>query len=249
LETNLAASDEGLMLKVDSSTLPVTKNQQGTSLRHFLKTRNKIFVAITIAILLLGAVVLSIGLVPHQTPNYVLVGTCQTPATDQSGNFITNPEQYCLSQNQVTQSFSVYNCIAVGAGYKCTFYVISGYGSTTDTAAQDVGLAIITCGAVALAVLARPIQPSKAQISYNSRKIRILVNEGICVANTVCVGIAPKVFQLEPEKKGALAPKVKVIDPYGADNDTIIEAAKMCPTQAIMIEDAITGERIFPVPK
>jgi len=39
-----------------------------------------------------------------------------------------------------------------------------------------------------------------------------------------------------------------VLDPYGADNDTIIQAAEMCPTGAVIIEDAETGERIHPPP-
>jgi ferredoxin len=210
--------------------------------------KNKIFFLITVGILVSGSAILGIGLIPQETPNYVLVARGYVPNADANGTYITDPAQYYATHINIGL-FDVSNCPPQGNGYLCSFSNIQGYRLTTDVAAQEYGAGIIAVGVIALTILFRPLPTVEAEPGYNSKKIRIIIDEGICVANSVCVGIAPKVFQLEPEKKGALAPKAKVIDLYGADNDTIIEAAKMCPTYAIIIEDAETGERIFPVPK
>jgi len=37
-----------------------------------------------------------------------------------------------------------------------------------------------------------------------------------------------------------------VVDPPGDDEAAILEAAENCPVSAIFVEDAETGERLFP---
>lgn len=39
--------------------------------------------------------------------------------------------------------------------------------------------------------------------------------------------------------------KAIVLDPKGADDDTVLNAAEACPTQAIVLEDD-TGNQIYP---
>jgi ferredoxin len=73
-----------------------------------------------------------------------------------------------------------------------------------------------------------------------ARKLRVWVDHQTCVGNTMCEAIAPKVFRLNDNRQSeAVAP----------DSDTlekILEAAESCPVSAIFVEDAETGERLFP---
>jgi ferredoxin len=63
--------------------------------------------------------------------------------------------------------------------------------------------------------------------------MRVVVNYDVCESNAVCMGIAPEVFEvrdddnlyvLQEEPDESLRPKVE-------------EAVRMCPKQAISIED------------
>ena len=56
----------------------------------------------------------------------------------------------------------------------------------------------------------------------------------------MCETIAPKVFQLNDDRQS------EVVNP-GADTvEKILEAAENCPVSAIFVEDADTGEQLFP---
>ncbi len=68
-------------------------------------------------------------------------------------------------------------------------------------------------------------------------KIKLLRDK--CISAGTCVAIAPDVFALDDEGKVVLK------DPQGADEDTILDAARSCPTQAIEIYDD-EGKRLFP---
>jgi ferredoxin len=69
--------------------------------------------------------------------------------------------------------------------------------------------------------------------------MRIKVDRDLCIAASSCVDIAPKVFQIDDEHKAY------VVDPNGADEDTIWEAAESCPTTAIILEDE-NGKQLYP---
>ncbi len=68
---------------------------------------------------------------------------------------------------------------------------------------------------------------------------RIEVDRDLCIGAASCVVIAEKVFKLDSENKAI------VIDPKGADDETILEAAKSCPTQAIFLYDE-NDNQIYP---
>ncbi len=68
-------------------------------------------------------------------------------------------------------------------------------------------------------------------------KIKILRDK--CISAATCVAIAPETFELDDEGKVVLK------DPKGNDEQTIIDAAKSCPTQAIEIYGD-DDKRIFP---
>jgi ferredoxin len=57
----------------------------------------------------------------------------------------------------------------------------------------------------------------------------------------MCEAIVPKVFRLNDNRQSEVA------DPTGDSVEKILEAAENCPVSAIFVEDAETGERLFPV--
>jgi len=70
--------------------------------------------------------------------------------------------------------------------------------------------------------------------------MKIVVDRSKCIAASNCIGMAPKVFALDGQKKAF------VVDARGAGEETLIEAAEACPTEAILLYDENTGEKIFP---
>jgi ferredoxin len=73
-----------------------------------------------------------------------------------------------------------------------------------------------------------------------TRRLRITVDHGLCVGNAQCVGLAPGVFRHNE------AVQSEVTDPAGAPEAVVLKAARFCPTGAIRVEDAGTGEALFP---
>ncbi len=69
--------------------------------------------------------------------------------------------------------------------------------------------------------------------------MKIEIKKDLCISAASCVAIAPGVFQLDDEGK------VYLVDKKGADEDTILEAAKSCPVQCIVIKDD-NGKQIYP---
>lgn len=68
---------------------------------------------------------------------------------------------------------------------------------------------------------------------------KIVVDRNLCIGAASCVAVAPGVFELDSENKAV------VYNPKGADDETILLAAKSCPTQAILVFDE-DGNQIFP---
>ncbi len=72
------------------------------------------------------------------------------------------------------------------------------------------------------------------------RRIRAWVDKQRCMATQGCISVAPEAFALEADHKSS------VLDPAAVPEGRLWEAAQICPTGAIIIEDADTGERLFP---
>lgn len=72
-------------------------------------------------------------------------------------------------------------------------------------------------------------------------RFRISIDYDRCVGSRICVLTAPKVFGLNKDLQS------QVLDPAGADDETILAAAEGCPMMAISLTDVDTGERIFPL--
>jgi len=69
--------------------------------------------------------------------------------------------------------------------------------------------------------------------------IKISVDREKCISAATCIAIAPETFELDGEGKAVIK------NPIGNDEATIIEAAKSCPTQAIIITDE-NGKQLAP---
>ena len=73
-----------------------------------------------------------------------------------------------------------------------------------------------------------------------TQRLRVWIDRNKCVGSTMCVQIAPRSFALDERKQS------KVIDPQGDTAARLRDAAEQCPVSAIVLEDADTGERVFP---
>jgi ferredoxin len=74
-----------------------------------------------------------------------------------------------------------------------------------------------------------------------ARALRIRVDHEVCVGNAMCTTIAPAVFVLNDDRQS------EAVNSAGDTVEKILEAAENCPVSAITVEDAETGERLFPV--
>ena len=73
-----------------------------------------------------------------------------------------------------------------------------------------------------------------------ARKLKVWVDRQVCVGNAMCEAIAPKVFRLDDKRQS------EAVNPAGDTEEKILEAAENCPVSAIFVEDAETGEQLFP---
>ena len=73
-----------------------------------------------------------------------------------------------------------------------------------------------------------------------ARQLRITVDLDVCVGNDLCTNIATNVFALNEDIQS------EAVNPEGDSEEKVLEAAENCPVSAIMVEDAETGETLFP---
>jgi ferredoxin len=69
---------------------------------------------------------------------------------------------------------------------------------------------------------------------------RIEIDLLACVGFAECTKTAPGVFRLDE-----FANQSSVVDPNGADDETVFRAAEACPVSAISLYDASSGQRVF----
>ena len=73
-----------------------------------------------------------------------------------------------------------------------------------------------------------------------ARILRITVDHNVCVGNAMCELFASNTFALNDDRQST------VVNPEGDPEEKVLEAAENCPVSAITVEDADTGERLFP---
>jgi ferredoxin len=71
-----------------------------------------------------------------------------------------------------------------------------------------------------------------------TRALRVTVDKSICVSNGWCLKNLPAVFREDSDGQS------EAFDPLGADEEAIVDAAYNCPTGAISVVDASTGENL-----
>ncbi|MBP9691083.1 ferredoxin [Candidatus Woesebacteria bacterium] len=72
------------------------------------------------------------------------------------------------------------------------------------------------------------------------RDLKFHVDRDLCIGAATCVAISPNTFLMDSEAKAI------IIDTADTDsNESIIDAARGCPTAAIIVEDD-KGNKIFP---
>jgi len=69
---------------------------------------------------------------------------------------------------------------------------------------------------------------------------KITVDRSVCIGSATCVVIAPDAFELDSE-----GISVVKLDALKVDQETLLNAAKSCPVQAISVFDE-DDSRIFP---
>jgi len=69
--------------------------------------------------------------------------------------------------------------------------------------------------------------------------LKVRVDRDLCIGIGNCVAFAPSVFALDADNKAV------VLDPSSVDEFTVLESAKSCPEQAIIIEDN-EGQQLYP---
>jgi len=69
--------------------------------------------------------------------------------------------------------------------------------------------------------------------------MRVRVDRDLCIGVGNCVAYAPTVFELDHENKAV------VLDPSSVDDNTLLEAAKSCTENAIIVEDE-QGRQLYP---
>ena len=63
--------------------------------------------------------------------------------------------------------------------------------------------------------------------------MRVVVNMSQCESNALCMGVAPDIFQLDDDDVLTVLNET----PDESDRDRVLEAIRMCPKQAISIEE------------
>jgi ferredoxin len=66
--------------------------------------------------------------------------------------------------------------------------------------------------------------------------LTVMIDESACAAHGDCVDVAPEVFALDDVAK---------VVGTGPD-DLLLAAAEACPSTAIVIRDAETGDHVYP---
>lgn len=74
----------------------------------------------------------------------------------------------------------------------------------------------------------------------SEKKWKICIDREQCIGDGMCVNDAPETFELDDEQKAF------VLDGPGDEPEYILDAAKSCPLDIIVITDAATGARVYP---
>ena len=69
---------------------------------------------------------------------------------------------------------------------------------------------------------------------------KIEVDRDLCIGDQMCCNEAPNCFEMDDEDKAI------VVNPDGDSDEEILTAAQSCPTDAISLHDAGSGDKVWP---
>jgi ferredoxin len=72
-----------------------------------------------------------------------------------------------------------------------------------------------------------------------ARELTVVVDGDVCAASQLCFEVVPEAFRLNDDGVA------EVDDLSAATEDQLLEAARRCPTGAIIVRDSATGERVY----
>lgn len=72
------------------------------------------------------------------------------------------------------------------------------------------------------------------------KKLKVSIDRDECIGDGLCCNEAPETFEMDDEDKAV------VLESSTDDRETILEAARSCPVDAITVEDKETGEKLCP---
>ena len=71
-------------------------------------------------------------------------------------------------------------------------------------------------------------------------KYKIEIDRELCIGDAACCGEAPNTFVMDDDNIA------KVSDANGHSDEEILQAAQVCPVDAIILTDTQTGEKSWP---
>lgn len=84
---------------------------------------------------------------------------------------------------------------------------------------------------------------------------KLMIDRNLCIGAASCIAVAPGIFELDPENKAVLRRRLPPptsdatsrtdLEDQTVDDETLLLAAKSCPTQAIIVFDE-NGTQIYP---
>ena len=84
---------------------------------------------------------------------------------------------------------------------------------------------------------------------------KLMIDRHLCIGAASCIAVAPSAFELDPENKAVLRRKAappssdatdrRNLEDQAIDDETLLLAAKSCPTQAIIVYDE-EGNQLYP---
>ena len=72
------------------------------------------------------------------------------------------------------------------------------------------------------------------------KRLKVIVDAEECIGDRLCCEEAPNTFEMNDDDKAVPT------DPPADDEESILEAARCCPTDAIQVVDVDTGEVLYP---
>lgn len=80
----------------------------------------------------------------------------------------------------------------------------------------------------------------RAELAAHPSRYLVIIDSDLCIGAATCVDLAPRTFALDGENKAV------VLGGPWDDDARVLDAAKSCPTLAVIVKDRATGAQVFP---